>query len=86
MAIYLNGIDVDETAYLTDAMISSGLKMSWDPEWKDCLVDKHSTGGIGDKVSLVLAPALAACGMKVRCTLNTKQLLIFSHLTRQPIV
>ncbi|XP_014780217.1 thymidine phosphorylase [Octopus bimaculoides] len=65
MAIYLNGIDVDETAYLTDAMISSGSKLSWDPNWKDCLVDKHSTGGIGDKISLVLAPALAACGMKV---------------------
>ncbi|XP_029656109.1 thymidine phosphorylase [Octopus sinensis] len=65
MAIYLKGIDVDETSFLTDAMISSGSRLSWDPNWKDCLVDKHSTGGIGDKISLVLAPALAACGMKV---------------------
>ncbi|GAB1598623.1 thymidine phosphorylase-like [Argonauta hians] len=65
MAIYLKGIDVDETAYLTDAMINSGSKLIWDPEWENLLVDKHSTGGIGDKVSLVLAPALAACGMKV---------------------
>ena len=66
MAIFLQDINVTETTYLTNAMISSGNKLEWDKQYHGTLVDKHSTGGVGDKISLVLAPALAACGMKVR--------------------
>jgi len=65
MAIYFRGMTLDETAALTKAMMNSGDILEWPAEWKDRLVDKHSTGGVGDKVSIVLAPALAACGLKV---------------------
>ncbi|KAM9772565.1 thymidine phosphorylase [Syngnathus typhle] len=65
MAIWQRGMDARETATLTKEMMLSGEVMSWPREWAGLLVDKHSTGGVGDKVSLVLAPALAACGCKV---------------------
>ncbi|XP_077356947.1 thymidine phosphorylase isoform X2 [Festucalex cinctus] len=65
MAIWQQGMDVHETATLTKEMMLSGEIMSWPREWAGLVVDKHSTGGVGDKVSLVLAPALAACGCKV---------------------
>ncbi|KAI3366454.1 hypothetical protein L3Q82_000470 [Scortum barcoo] len=67
MAIWQKGmIDNEiEIEYLTREMMSSGEIMSWPKEWAGLVVDKHSTGGVGDKVSLVLAPALAACGCKV---------------------
>lgn len=65
MAMYLNGLTDKETVSLTTAMVHSGDQLDWNPEWEDFLVDKHSTGGCGDKISLVLAPALAACGFKV---------------------
>ncbi len=65
MAIYLKGLSRTETTALTKAMQTSGDVLHWPPEWKGLVVDKHSTGGIGDKISLPLAPALAACGMKV---------------------
>ncbi len=63
MAIYFQGLDYDETLYFTDSMLSSGKKVEL--KIKGPLVDKHSTGGIGDKVSLVLAPLLAELGFKV---------------------
>ncbi|GFG35736.1 hypothetical protein Cfor_03921 [Coptotermes formosanus] len=65
MAMYLNGLTDEETVSLTTAMVHSGDQLHWNPEWEEFLVDKHSTGGCGDKISLVLAPALAACGFKV---------------------
>lgn len=62
MAIYLNGLDKKETASLTDAMLYSGEVVQF--EGND-VIDKHSTGGVGDKASFILAPIAAACGVKV---------------------
>ena len=64
MAVYLNGMDLEtETVWLTEAMRSSGQVLSWPVGWR--VGDKHSTGGVGDKVSIILAPLLAAAGIKV---------------------
>ena len=60
MAIVFRGMDVAERVALTEAMRDSGTVLRWDLDGP--VVDKHSTGGIGDTVSLMLAPALAACG------------------------
>ncbi|XP_054845352.1 thymidine phosphorylase [Eublepharis macularius] len=65
MAIRLQGMDSEETLALTREMTASGRVLEWPEKWRGLLVDKHSTGGVGDKVSLPLAPALAACGCKV---------------------
>ena len=51
MAVYLNGLSEEETAELTLAMRDSGEIMEWPEEWRGKLVDKHSTGGVGDKVN-----------------------------------
>jgi thymidine phosphorylase len=60
MAVRIRGMKIDETVLLTDAMRRSGTNISWQLDGP--VVDKHSTGGVGDTVSLMLAPMLAACG------------------------
>ena len=66
MAILINDMSKEETIWLTNAMTNSGDKLNWQEIVDSELVcDKHSTGGVGDKVSLILAPILAACGMYV---------------------
>jgi pyrimidine-nucleoside phosphorylase len=63
-AIFVRGLNDAETAALTDSMLRSGVMLTW-PESSLPRVDKHSTGGIGDKVSLPLAPLLACCDVCV---------------------
>lgn len=63
--VFDNGLSNAQTVELTHAMVHSGTVLDWPKEWAHLVVDKHSTGGVGDKVSLPLAPAVAACGGKV---------------------
>lgn len=64
MAVYFNSMNDDETAFLTEALIKSGDIIDLG-EFAKSVVDKHSTGGVGDKVTLTLIPLLAACGIPV---------------------
>jgi pyrimidine-nucleoside phosphorylase len=64
MSVMWRGLERSELAALTDAMIASGQRLNFE-EWRTPRIDKHSTGGVGDKVSLVLAPLVAACGVAV---------------------
>lgn len=64
MAVYNNSLNSDETYYLTDVMIKSGKTMDLS-KLKKPIVDKHSTGGIGDKTTLIVAPIVASLGLAV---------------------
>ena len=63
MAIYFKGMSRDEIQTLTRCYIESGRRIEFSPELPTA--DKHSTGGVGDKISLMLAPIAAACGLYV---------------------
>ena len=63
MAICIHGMDAEESAWLTSAMLDSGDRLPRDGDRPR--LDKHSTGGLGDKISLILAPLWAACGVDV---------------------
>jgi len=65
MAVKLNGLSEAETVELTRAMAASGRRINWKVRGAPPTVDKHSTGGEGDKVTLVLVPMLAAAGLRV---------------------
>ena len=64
MASYLNGLNAQEAAALTKSMLHSGTVLNL-KEIQGAKVDKHSTGGVGDKLSLILAPIVASCGVPV---------------------
>jgi len=66
MAVFLNSMTFEEASRLTQAMAASGTMLDWRAdELGGPVVDKHSTGGVGDKVSFLLAPVAAACGCYV---------------------
>ena len=66
MAVFFRGMTLDERVALTRAMTRSGASLDWRAEnLPGPILDKHSTGGVGDNVSLMLAPMLAACGAYV---------------------
>jgi len=66
MAVHFRGLNLDECTVLTQAMVLSGERLTWnDLDLDGPVLDKHSTGGVGDKVSLMLAPILSACGGNV---------------------
>lgn len=64
MAVYFQGMTAEETANFTEAIINSGEKINLSPIGNH-IADKHSTGGVGDKITIILIPLLAACGVPV---------------------
>jgi len=64
MAVYFRGMSDDETFSLVDVMLNSGARLDFSSS-ESYVADKHSTGGIGDKVSLVIAPLMVSAGLKI---------------------
>ena len=64
MAIYINGMTDEETKNLTLAMANSGDTLDLS-DISDCIVDKHSSGGVGDKITIILMPIIASLGIPV---------------------
>lgn len=64
MAIYINGMDYEETKHLSLAMANSGKTLDLS-DISNIIVDKHSSGGVGDKITLIVMPIIAALGVKV---------------------
>ena len=64
MAVYFQGMSAEETANFTEAIINSGEKIDLTPIGSH-IADKHSTGGVGDKITIILIPLLASCGVPV---------------------
>ncbi|MBC8196921.1 MAG: thymidine phosphorylase [Candidatus Marinimicrobia bacterium] len=62
MAVFFNGMNTDECIALTEAMMNSGDVLNWN-DLNGPVIDKHSTGGVGDKVSIMLSPIIASCGI-----------------------
>ncbi|MBE8167747.1 MAG: thymidine phosphorylase, partial [Shewanella sp.] len=63
MAVYFNDMNMDERVAITTAMRDSGTVLNWDSlRLNGPIIDKHSTGGVGDVISLILGPMAAACG------------------------
>ncbi|KAG1676399.1 Thymidine phosphorylase [Nymphon striatum] len=83
MATYIKGLNKRETVALTRQMALQGEVLKWPNEWKGIMVDKHSTGGVGDKTSILLAPALAACGLKEDVAYYPGMFLLQSILKRK---
>ncbi len=85
MAVFTKGMTDDETANLTACMVSHSEKLRWsDQRWANAVVDKHSTGGVGDKTSHILAPMIVACGGRVsHCALFFKFSQCFGPVTTQ---
>jgi pyrimidine-nucleoside phosphorylase len=63
MAVYFRGLTAEETLALTDAFVRSGSTLDLHEQLERTVVDKHSTGGVGDKTSIVVGPIVAACGV-----------------------
>jgi len=64
MAMFIRGLDADEQNFLTSAMLHSGDVLDFS-ELSTPVADKHSTGGVGDKTSLIIAPLVACCGVSI---------------------
>ena len=86
MAVLFKSMSTEETFSLTDHMVKSGDKLKWN-DLNGPVVDKHSTGGVGDKVSIMLAPIVASCGIyyPVICLLSARPMnLSFSLVGNLP--